>query len=538
MSQGLNPQAAPSAPLNIWLVIAAAFISIVGLSFQLPLFDLDEGAFTSATREMLETGNWVSTYMNGVPRHDKPILIYWLQAMSVLSFGMNELALRLPSMIAAGLWLWVVFRFLRQQTDTLTAQYWVIIFGCMPLASLIFKAATADALLNLFLTAACLEVYLYLATYGKFSNQCTPVNGSKNWHLFRIGVIFGLGFLTKGPVAVVIPAAVSFLFCVTYGWSLTLVWLRCVINPLIIVTFLALIVPWHIASYLDQGWAFFEGFYLKHNVSRFSETMERHGGNPFYYLVILPFLLLPAVGVLFASLRNALRFWQQPLGRFCWIWFAIVLTLFSFSQTQLPHYLLYGLPPLVIIMALQLKDAGKFSIPFTGLAVALFAAIPLFLDSAASSTKADFDKGSLTLAAHTFDQGFIYLSLAGLALALFLWLPKKLNPLSAQKRILLGSVGCAALFNFLLLPIVGAGQQAPIQAAALAAKQTNAEIVMDGLNMPSFSVYLGQIVEKRAPVRGEWVLTTINGNKLDPSVDKDSLTLIFAKGGVALYHYE
>ncbi|MGB0734082.1 MAG: ArnT family glycosyltransferase, partial [Pontibacterium sp.] len=464
-------QAAPSAPLNIWLVVATAFISIVGLSFQLPLFDLDEGAFTSATREMLETGNWVSTYMNGVPRHDKPILIYWLQAMSVSTFGMSEFSLRLPSMIAAGLWLWVVFRFLRLQADDETAKYWVIVFGCMPLASLIFKAATADALLNLFLTAACLEVYLYLATYGKFSDKCTPLHGSHTAHLFRIGLIFGLGFLTKGPVAVVIPAAVSLLFCLTYGWSLVIVWLRCVINPVILVTFLAIITPWHIASYLDQGWAFFEGFYLKHNVSRFSETMEQHGGNPFYYLVILPFLLLPVFGVFVASLRNALKFWQSPLGRFCWIWFAIVLTLFSFSQTQLPHYLLYGLPPLLILIALELKHAGKLSVLFAGLAVALFAAIPLALDNAVESTKADFDKGALALASQTFDQGFIWLVLAAFALAVFIWLPKALNPLSCVHRVLLGCFGCTLVFNFLLMPVVGAGQQAPIQEAVAEAKK-------------------------------------------------------------------
>jgi 4-amino-4-deoxy-L-arabinose transferase-like glycosyltransferase len=46
-----------------------------------PLFDVDEGAFSEATREMLESGDFGFTFLNGKPRFDKPILVYWLQAL-------------------------------------------------------------------------------------------------------------------------------------------------------------------------------------------------------------------------------------------------------------------------------------------------------------------------------------------------------------------------------------------------------------------------------------------------------------------------
>ncbi len=61
-----------------WFLALLSVFSVVGLSFSLPLFDLDEGAFTEATREMLLSGNWISTTLDGEPRTDTAILIYSL----------------------------------------------------------------------------------------------------------------------------------------------------------------------------------------------------------------------------------------------------------------------------------------------------------------------------------------------------------------------------------------------------------------------------------------------------------------------------
>src|SRR3954451_782250 len=65
------------------------------------LFDVDEGAFSEATREMLASHDWGHTTLNGADRFDKPIGIYWLQAAAVSVFGLGEFALRLPSALAA-----------------------------------------------------------------------------------------------------------------------------------------------------------------------------------------------------------------------------------------------------------------------------------------------------------------------------------------------------------------------------------------------------------------------------------------------------
>ena len=72
------------SPFSLLLVIAIAFVLNAG---SLPLTDVDEGAFSEATREMMARGNLVSPTLNDAPRHDKPILSYWARAESGVWWG-------------------------------------------------------------------------------------------------------------------------------------------------------------------------------------------------------------------------------------------------------------------------------------------------------------------------------------------------------------------------------------------------------------------------------------------------------------------
>ena len=88
----MSARASRHEDLRRQLPMASLVLLGIVLSFYLglgsvPLFDLDEGAFSEATREMLLRGDYISTFLNGAPRYDKPVLIYWLQAVSVLTLG-------------------------------------------------------------------------------------------------------------------------------------------------------------------------------------------------------------------------------------------------------------------------------------------------------------------------------------------------------------------------------------------------------------------------------------------------------------------
>ncbi|MGD9409033.1 MAG: glycosyltransferase family 39 protein, partial [Thiohalocapsa sp.] len=132
------PAAFALLALAVWL----AFFWQLG---AVPLYDLDEGAFTEATREMLTSGNFITPHRDGEPRYDKPVLIYWLQAASVSVLGLNEFALRLPSAIAATLWLAALWGFTRARVDATTATVAALIMAFGLQVAIIGKAAVADA---------------------------------------------------------------------------------------------------------------------------------------------------------------------------------------------------------------------------------------------------------------------------------------------------------------------------------------------------------------------------------------------------------
>src|SRR5215471_10531127 len=105
-----QPVSRTLAPLAIVAVLLSFFFALG----RAPLFDVDEGAFSQATLEMFERGDFLFTYLNGQPRYDKPILVYWLQAASVLLLGPTEFAFRLPSAVCATLWCALVFAFTKK----------------------------------------------------------------------------------------------------------------------------------------------------------------------------------------------------------------------------------------------------------------------------------------------------------------------------------------------------------------------------------------------------------------------------------------
>src|SRR5213596_630723 len=65
---------------------------------------------------------------------------------------------------------------------------------------IIGRAATADALLNMLIAASMFGAWLHLST------------GERRW-LYATHAAIGLGVLAKGPIAILVPFATTFLFC-------------------------------------------------------------------------------------------------------------------------------------------------------------------------------------------------------------------------------------------------------------------------------------------------------------------------------------
>jgi 4-amino-4-deoxy-L-arabinose transferase-like glycosyltransferase len=333
-----------TAFLGLLLGSAALFFAGSG---SVPLFDVDEAVFAEATREMLETGDWITPQYNGADRFDKPVLFYWLMASAYAVFGVGEFAARFWS-AAFGVGL----------VGLLTVFGWRrlgfrvgILSGVVAATSLevivLAHAAITDMVLIFFISAGLLALFAAVQAADARARTESALIGA---------AALGLAVLTKGPVGIVLPGMIVVPYLALRGGlreSLaSLPWVRMAL------VFLLVAAPWYALELHARGWAFIEGFFLKHNVRRFTGVISGHSG-PFYYYV-------PAVAVGFfpwtAVLPSAIR-WAWPsgwrglrkptdreaLGLFVLVWIGVVFAFFSAAGTKLPNYVASLYPPLALL---------------------------------------------------------------------------------------------------------------------------------------------------------------------------------------------
>ena len=490
--------------LSPFSLLLAIFLAFFLNAYSLPLTDVDEGAFSEATREMMARGNLVSPTLNDAPRHDKPILIYWAQAASVAVLGVSEIGFRLPSIIFAALWVFALFRFCLRHGNQMTAQIASLVMALSLVVGFIAKAAIADALLNLLIALAMVGIYDYYCA----CRTSKPAAATRRL-LFGIYAALGLGFLAKGPVAVFFPLLISGLFFVSAGsWR---DWLKAAFFWPGWLLFLVIVVPWHVLVYLDQGDAFFRGFYLKHNINRYADTFEGHGGRWWYYCAVLPFILLPFTGWLLAiagKLASELRQTSNEalFERFLILWFVVVFVFFSFSGTQLPHYLLYGCTPVFILLARHRLDFERRWLAYAPMIafVLLLAVLPQVLAFAASKTTRPFESillSGLTAAFADYARWLLPL-LAVAVIGLAFW-----RRLPVWQGLVLAGLLQALTVAFIIAPRVIGVTQGPVREAAMVAKQSGEPVVAWRIIMPSFSVYRQAATPTRVPEPGQLVFT-------------------------------
>ena len=129
--------------------------------FFLGLFDLDEGAFAATSLQMVKQNQYLLPYIGEELRLEKPIFTYWVQAVSMSLFGANEFALRLPSVIASFLWGFYFADFVKRYINNSSRSEIFLNLLTIPGVFIISFAATADALLNLFITLLMISLFDY-----------------------------------------------------------------------------------------------------------------------------------------------------------------------------------------------------------------------------------------------------------------------------------------------------------------------------------------------------------------------------------------
>ncbi|MBB5695683.1 phospholipid carrier-dependent glycosyltransferase [Muricoccus pecuniae] len=317
--------------------------------FSLPPGDRDESRFAQASRQMVETGDYVRIRNGEVERNKKPVGIHWAQAGIVHAMEAAGLpargwigSYRLAS--AIGAWLAVLATF--SLGRALVGRRAAFLAAAMLAASLLLVVEThiakTDAALLAAITAAMgLMGRAYLAP-ATFSARAA----------LGFWLALGAGVLLKGPIAPMVPLLTGLtLFAADRGWRNGAPWLRALRAGWGVPLMIACALPWLVAIGIATEGRFFSQALGDDMLNKVGSGEEAHWGPPGYYLLSFGIAAFPGAFLVLRALPGAWAARMRPGTRFLLAWAAPTWLLFEAVATKLPHYVLPAYPALLLLAA-------------------------------------------------------------------------------------------------------------------------------------------------------------------------------------------
>jgi 4-amino-4-deoxy-L-arabinose transferase-like glycosyltransferase len=334
-----------AAGFLVMVCLVILFANLGGAGF----FEPDEGRNAEKAREILLLNDWVTPHHNFLPTLDKPMGFFWPVALSFKLFGFSEWAARLPSTLAALGCLLLVYQFAQRQWGVQQA-LWSCLILVTSLGFFIFaRLVIFDMSLTFFVTLALLSF---------FSAARAEEPRQRSFHCVVMYAALGAGTLIKGAVAVVIPGVVAVAYLLlTRQWSLV---------PRFqpargALLYFIIVVPWYFWSEIRNP-GYLRYFFQEEHFVRYT-TAEFERSRAWYYLIVVAAVgFFPWSGLLLETARDAWRKRCDDTNQFLVLWTLLPVLFFSFSQSQLPQYILPVLPALALLtgrfLAERLSGAG------------------------------------------------------------------------------------------------------------------------------------------------------------------------------------
>ena len=339
-------------PILLLITVCTGILFFYKLD-ALSLFDVDEPRYAETARIIVETGDWITPRFNGEIRYDKPILFYWLIAISYKIFGINEFAARFWSATFATALVFFLFFLIKKFDSIRFALISSLILSTSAGIILLSRASITDMTLAFFISSSLFCFYL-----GYKSNEKI-----KKYYYLLFYVSMGLSTLTKGPVGIAIPFLVIIFFTLINGtFRSTLGELKIFYG---LFTLAIIILPWNLAMFKLHGEKFINETFIRHNFTRFTGIVSGHRGSLFYFIpvIIIGFfpwsILLPSsISSLITRIKRTSLTTKEfsDINFFAFIWFLVVFIFFSISKTKLPTYITPLYPPMAILVGKLLDD--------------------------------------------------------------------------------------------------------------------------------------------------------------------------------------
>jgi 4-amino-4-deoxy-L-arabinose transferase-like glycosyltransferase len=340
------------------LLVAFSLLAFLPGFFQIPPVDRDEARFAQATKQMLETHEYVDIRFQDEVRYKKPVGIYWLQAAAVKAgeaLGVPQARTtiwlyRLPSLagaiLAVLLTYWAALTFVARRAALVAA----LMMASSVLLGAEARLAKTDAML-LFTSVAAMGAMarIYLASQRTPELKIDWVQPAILWTALAGGV------LLKGPVILMFVGLAAITLSIVdrsarWLWSLRpfagFVWL------------ILLVTPWFVAIVLKSGDSFFIQALGHDMLDKVTSGQEAHGAPPGFYFLLFWVTFWP--GSVLAGLA-AVMVWKarRELGaRFLLAWLIPSWLVFEVVMTKLPNYVLPLYPAIAILIAGILEPDG------------------------------------------------------------------------------------------------------------------------------------------------------------------------------------
>jgi 4-amino-4-deoxy-L-arabinose transferase-like glycosyltransferase len=321
--------------------VATAGLLLLGAVLLLPglgaaPFERAEIYFLDGARGMVESGDWLVPRYGGEPFFDKPALAYWLMASSMTVFGATAAAGRLVSVLAAlgvlGATVWLG----RLLFDRRSAHGGALVLATTLGFASFGRLAMSDMLMTLWGTLA---VAVGVRALG-------PAPG--RFDMLALGALLGLGFLTKGPVAVLL-AGLGLLWLALDARREGRRWPPLSGFGLAAAVFVPLALGWFALVAQRLGAEPLRHFFLHENLERFAGATYDSARPAWYYLEAYLAFGLPWSPLLALAVHRAWRERERPL-RFLLGWAALMAIPLSLSRGKIDYYLLPLLPPLSLAL--------------------------------------------------------------------------------------------------------------------------------------------------------------------------------------------
>ena len=353
----------PKIPLWIFLIIALLYCSAI----RVDIMDIDAAQYAEMSREMIHRGNYLQLFDHAKDYLDKPPFLFWVSALSMKIFGVNNFGYRFPSILFALFALYATYRLAKLLYDENTARVAALALGVCQGIFLMTNDVRTDTILMAWVVTAiwCIK-------------ECEI---KRRWQFVLLGTLaIACGLMTKGPIALMVPV-----FAMGSDWVLQRKWKQ-IFSPwhlLDAIIIAALLIPMSIGLYQQfdlhpeklidgkHGTSGLKFFFWSQSFGRITgESNWDNGADISFLLVNMLWAFLPWIFLFLAALiinvKELIQRRFKLLAGQEWVTtggFILAYLALGMSHYQLPHYIFVVFPLASIMVAKLLYDflaGGKY----------------------------------------------------------------------------------------------------------------------------------------------------------------------------------